>query len=81
MLKLKDQDSPAALIYGLKEIGYGKKIPEPIKTVMDVGRFHTTINSTDLDIGKTGKKEIVGCREDGIRFYLPKQKRFMQSIA
>jgi hypothetical protein len=81
MLKLKDQDNPAALIYGLKEIGYGKSIPEPIKIAMDVGKSPNTINSIDQDIGKTEEKEIDGCREDGIRSSLPKQKGSMQSIA
>jgi hypothetical protein len=60
MLKLKDQDNPAARIYGLKEIGYGKKIPERIKIAMDVGKSHNTIDSIDQVIGKIGEKEIDG---------------------
>lgn len=66
MLKLKDQDNPTVPIYGLKEIGYGKKIREPIKIAMDAGRSPNTINSTDQAIGKIGRKEIDGFRVDGI---------------
>lgn len=75
MLKLKDQDNPIVRIYGLKEIGYGKKIPEPIKIAMDVGKCPNTINNIDQDIGKIGEKENIGCLEDGIsalcRLFVP----------
>jgi hypothetical protein len=67
MLKLKDQDNPTVHIYGLKEIGYGKRIPEPIKIAMDVGKSRNTINSIDQDIGKTEEKENIGCLVDGIK--------------
>lgn len=66
MLRLKDQDNPTVRIYGLKEIGCGKKILEPTKIVMDAGSYPNTINNIDLDIGKTGKKEVVGYKVDGI---------------
>jgi hypothetical protein len=75
MLKLKDQDNPTVRIYGLKEIGYGKKILEPIKIVMDVGKSPNTINNIDQDIGKIEEKEIVGCLVDGISSFFLQKKR------
>jgi hypothetical protein len=80
MLKLKDQDSPIARIYGLKEIGYGKKIPERIKIVMVVGKSPNTINSIDPDIGKIVEKGNVGFLADGISSLPPPKnmKGFMK---
>jgi len=59
----------------LREIGYGKKIPELIKTVMDAGRCPNIINNMPKVIGKTEKKENIGSQVDGINSSFPKKKR------
>jgi hypothetical protein len=52
----------------LKEIGYGKRIPELIKIVMDVGRCQNIIKNIDQVIGKIEEKENIGFQVDGIKY-------------